>query len=1123
MCLQDFEHLDHRDQICIIAALEHNTWFTKLKASGAGAGVRLPADICDRIIQVAAKSTSLQELHVSSIGARADFAARLAQAVAANQESALTSIDLSCNVLEDKGLNHISSSLAKHRKGLHHVNFSHCALGAKGMSNFAAALAANRANLRSLTYLNLSGNALKEESQALCSFLTSPNTVAILDLSSAETPLDALFGALVHGCVASLTHLNLSRNVFSSKKSKGEIPPAFKQFFAATRSLQYLNLSQCKLPSEAVKHLLLGLACNDAVSNVELNMSNNSLGANGATVIENCMGEVKCVARLDLSDNNIEAEMAGVMQGVTRGHSVLSLNVSRNMTNVKPKHLPAVMESIVQLIQDEETVLQKLNLSDCKLRSEVNNVINALGSNQSLQHLDISGNGMGDVGARLLAKALQINTRLRIVNLDRNGVTLQGLTDVTYALQSNYSMRHIPFPTYDLQPFVKTHPDRVDSLIHRMQELLQRNANPHRFRNTAQAFRLTQGFLLSSTQQILDRVSAQAQDNIDALGKLNPDIADDSEDVEVTRGLIRDAENSKYLLSALHEATARGAEVDVKLKQLSGELTSFMTAHVERGVEAMLECAKQQCPRVMDRSSASSGASKSEELRNSCQKKCQISSEFVTGLVVDQLGREVHNKINELNLIIANHISDRVIDEVIEGLGQQSKTLVSEVGSLRKKRSLTPDALGSRGSRSTSVSESLERESLGGGAGAGSTGGDGVSQKSESSPLNTPQTSKRKSLHEQRKLRPRSVADRKEDDAAKDITASPSVLSELSKGEDLRNGAPEEDSVPDLPSTTSLQHLGKARPRRAKRHAPSRGAVVGRQPSDGDGGEENDDGGLSRFYSSSANSSFSPGSTPSGSPLHEMSPRGTSLAAASASTPTSGLVRGDEVASSLERRIGSLGASSKQVSSPELSRKSPLPPASKQSRSEKSRVGGGLSCLSAQDDGGGSVVGPALIKPSPERRALSPSLHSITDIFSRKDKQPSPKPENKSVTSGEVVGTSPSGVSPFASRKTDSELLSAAAKRRSLNPAAAGTDDSVGVLDDGGKRTPEAVIKRHGVGHGGNPDLLAEMREKRASMAPKTSASITAEGELSPPPGRVADGAAEDDKSRSMFGHVKLR
>ena len=44
----------------------------------------------------------------------------------------------------------------------------------------------------------------------------------------------------------------------------------------------------------------------------------------------------------------------------------------------------------------------------------------------SRQVLDISGNGTGDSGARLLAKALQINTRLRKIILDRNNISLQG-------------------------------------------------------------------------------------------------------------------------------------------------------------------------------------------------------------------------------------------------------------------------------------------------------------------------------------------------------------------------------------------------------------------------------------------------------------------------------------------------------------------------------------------------------------------------------------------------------------------------------------------------------------------------------------------------------------------------
>ena len=62
-----------------------------------------------------------------------------------------------------------------------------------------------------------------------------------------------------------------------------------------------------------------------------------------------------------------------------------------------------------------------------------------------------------------------------------------------------------------------------------------------------------------------------------------------------------------------------------------------------------------------------------------------------------------------MNLIIANHISDKVIDDVIENLSRTYKVtikeififiikfvlkgLVGDVGSLKKKRSLTPDVL----------------------------------------------------------------------------------------------------------------------------------------------------------------------------------------------------------------------------------------------------------------------------------------------------------------------------------------------------------------------------------------------------------------------------------------------
>lgn len=57
--------------------------------------------------------------------------------------------------------------------------------------------------------------------------------------------------------------------------------------------------------------------------------------------------------------------------------------------------------------------LQSLSLSESRLKLGTNVLLSALGSNTSLIALDISGNAMGDTGAKMLAKALQINTKLR--------------------------------------------------------------------------------------------------------------------------------------------------------------------------------------------------------------------------------------------------------------------------------------------------------------------------------------------------------------------------------------------------------------------------------------------------------------------------------------------------------------------------------------------------------------------------------------------------------------------------------------------------------------------------------------------------------------------------------------
>ena len=87
------------------------------------------------------------------------------------------------------------------------------------------------------------------------------------------------------------------------------------------------------------------------------------------------------------------------------------------------------------LLQEEECVLQTLSIPDCKLKSDLHNLMDALGGNTSLTTLDISGNFMGDSGARLLGKALQVNTHLKSIHYDKNNISLQGYMDLAYALE----------------------------------------------------------------------------------------------------------------------------------------------------------------------------------------------------------------------------------------------------------------------------------------------------------------------------------------------------------------------------------------------------------------------------------------------------------------------------------------------------------------------------------------------------------------------------------------------------------------------------------------------------------------------------------------------------------------
>lgn len=120
LSLKDFEYLDQklvinnfmktvpnnsffnfRDLIPIISALEYNTWFTKLRSNQ----VKLSHDNIDRILHVLRKSLNLEEIYLDNLALKSDFVNKLSSVLKLNLATALHTIDLSCNPIEDKGNN----------------------------------------------------------------------------------------------------------------------------------------------------------------------------------------------------------------------------------------------------------------------------------------------------------------------------------------------------------------------------------------------------------------------------------------------------------------------------------------------------------------------------------------------------------------------------------------------------------------------------------------------------------------------------------------------------------------------------------------------------------------------------------------------------------------------------------------------------------------------------------------------------------------------------------------------------------------------------------------------------------------------------------------------------------
>ncbi|NXX98887.1 CARL2 protein, partial [Centropus bengalensis] len=704
--LLDFSHLESRDVALSIAALSFNLWFTKLSCKD----FRLNQEILEQLLYMLSKSVALEELVLENSGLKADFVQRMAQALSNHPDSVLHAINLAGNQLEDRGIIAFSQHVERSPKGLQSLSLARTTLTAKGMNTLCKALTENHAVGSSLRHLDLSGNPSTlagDNISNLQSLLRQCHALSHLSLAGTDCALDArcegpqrwlgpsstrlsfppwqLFGALVHGCHTSLIHLDLSKNVFSHKRVK-TISPYLKEFFSQACALRHVSLAGTKLPADAVRALLQGLADNRHISDLHLDLSNCELRSAGAQVIQDLIPDASSISDLDLSDNGFDPDMVTLVLSIGRSKSIRHVSLGKNF-NIKSKEgLVDVLHRIVQLTQEDDCPLQSLSVAESRLKLGTNVLLSALGSNTSLIALDISGNAMGDTGAKMLAKALQINTKLRTVVWDRNNTTAHGLLEVAQALERNYTLKSMPLPMSDVAQAYRSDPEKTEEAVHKvgvaawgrgagghhscllmvfclaqLQSCLMRN----QLRRTlpAQTFRLQQGILTTSSEQMVNEICLSVQKQVDILSACPGKEVE--EDILCAEEAIRNANLSISILPLLYEAgntPYQNGKLQHKLECLAEEASQMCGREIQAIMQAALDTAHSLCPAVVQKSGVR------DQLVTAMSERIYLQDHVNLSAVLDQMVAEVFNKLHEIKLSVTAAAADCIVDAVLGDL-----------------------------------------------------------------------------------------------------------------------------------------------------------------------------------------------------------------------------------------------------------------------------------------------------------------------------------------------------------------------------------------------------------------------------------------------------------------------
>lgn len=353
------------------------------------------------------------------------------------------------------------------------ISFADCGLSEKSIHHLAAGLNTGLAIENNfvgqrfeLKRLVLSKCSLRDESNELVNFVSVCGSLRCLDLTGTGILVDRLWSSLKLGGLQ-LEQLILS-GCQSSKKMK-ESTNLVKELFFCMVNLEELNLSGTQMSGDLLKGILEGLSNNSQLTNIRLNLDCVCGDKTCFEVLETFLPTCP-VAFLSLRDNGLEQDAQKILAAARSMKHLQALDIGgANFVALKANKKSAttlnkIMAELVKLISNRESVgfscnviiqlccfqnLKELTISDARLGSLLNIVFGSL-SDVTIEHFDICNNDIGNYGARLLSKGLQMNTSIKVLAIERNQITADGFAEIAHSLRVNQTLTTIPYPTIDI-------------------------------------------------------------------------------------------------------------------------------------------------------------------------------------------------------------------------------------------------------------------------------------------------------------------------------------------------------------------------------------------------------------------------------------------------------------------------------------------------------------------------------------------------------------------------------------------------------------------------------------------------------------------------------------------------